>query len=275
MTEIGTQIGRFFFELPLWGIFPVTLGIILAAFEGGFLLGRYRCRRSNEEKDCPVGSMVAATLGLLAFMLTFTFGMAASHYTTRRHLVLDEANAIRSAYAMTQMLGEKSCTESRNLLREYVDIRLKGILSLEDLQVAIARSNAIQDRLWSVAMTGEAKGTGTISCWLYVQALNELMNMQAERINYGAHRKIPASIWVGLYGLAILGMAAMGYHAGLIGKRGFFAYLVLLIAFSLVIVLIYDIDRPRQSLFTVSQQTIIDLQQRMTDPAGALMPKTD
>ncbi len=263
------------YGLPLWMAFLVTAGILFIAFEGGFLLGRHRCRRSNKEKDSLVGPMVGATLGLLAFMLTFTFGLAADHFSTRRHLVLDEANAIRSTCAMAAMLSEGSCTESRKLLSEYVEIRLKEIMTRAELQSMISRGNEIQDQLWSVAMTGEVQGGGTSSSWLYVRSLSDMINLQAKRISYGTHGKIPPSIWIVLYWLATQGMAAMGYHAGLVGIRGFFVYPVLILTFSLVLVLIYDLDRPKQRLFKVSQQAMIDLRQRMIEPTATADPRTD
>jgi len=265
MTSASKSIELFFYDFPLWGILLITLGILFAAFEGGFVLGRHRYNRSSKEKDSPIGPMIAATLGLLAFMLTFTFGIAGSHFNTRRYLVLDEANAIRSTYEMTEMLTEVSGTQSRKLLRDYVDIRLKDIRSFNELKDVISQSNAIQDQLWSIAMSGEVKGTGTSSAWLYVQSLSDMINMQAKRISYGTHGRIPTSIWVVLYWLAILGMAAMGYHAGLVGMRGFFVYMVLILTFSMVIVLIYDLDRPKQQLFKVSQQAMINLQQRINE----------
>ncbi len=219
--------------------------------------------------------MVGATLGLLAFILAFTFGVAADHFSTRRHLVLDEANAIRSTYAMTAMLAKGSCAESRELLREYVDIRVKEILTRAELQSMISRGNEIHDQLWSMAMTGEVQGTGTSSSWLYVQSLSDMINLQAKRVSYGTHGKIPASIWIVLYWLAIQGMAAMGYHAGLVGIRGFFVYPILILTFSLVLVLIYDLDRPKQRLFKVSQQAMIDLRQRMVEPAAVTNPRIE
>ena len=266
MAEITKNMGQFFLEIPFWGIFLFTLGILFIAFEGGFLIGRRRYNRVNTEKDSLVGPMVGAMLGLLAFMLTFTFGASASHFNTRRHLVLDEANAIRSTYGMAQMLGEVPCDQSRKLLREYVDIRLIDFKLPKEVMVAVSRSNEIQDQLWSTAMTGEVSSTGTPSAWLYVQSLSDMINLQAKRINYGEHRKVSAAIWIALYGLALLGMSAMGYHAGLVGIRGFFVYPALILAFSIVMVLIYDLDRPKQSLFKVNLQAMIDLQQRIADP---------
>jgi hypothetical protein len=267
MTEISKNIVQIFQNFPIWGIFLITLGIIFAAFEVGFLLGRYRYNRLNKEKDSLVGPMVGVMLGLLAFMLSFTFGVAASHFDARRQLVLEEANTIRSTYAMTDMLAEVPRTESQKLLREYVDLRLKKYLSQDEIDVALSRSHEIHDQLWSMAMTGETKSTGTSSSWLYVQSLSDMINMQAKRLIAGTHGRIQTSIWVMLYCLAILGMAAMGYHAGLVGIRGFFVYPVLILMFSLVVVFIYDLDRPKQSLFKVSQQPIIELQQRMNEIA--------
>ena len=265
MTEAGRNMEQLFSGLPLCVVLVVTVGVLSGGFEGGFLLGRHRYRRLNKERDSLVGPMVAATLGLLAFMLAFTFGVAADHFNIRRHLVLDEANAIRATYGMAEMLAEVPRVESRKLLREYVDNRLNKIQTREELRLMVSRGEKIQKQLWSIAMAGEAQSTGTASSWLYVQSLSDMVNMQAKRISYGAYGRIPPSIWVVLYWLAILGMAAMGYHAGLVGIRGFFAYPVLILTFSLVMVLIYDLDRPKQRVFKVSQQAMIDLQQTLAE----------
>ena len=74
--------------LPIWGVFLATVAVVLLAVEGGFRLGQYRRRRSEQEDRPPVGEMVAATLALLAFMLAFTFGLAASRFDVRRGLYL-------------------------------------------------------------------------------------------------------------------------------------------------------------------------------------------
>jgi len=149
---------------------------------------------------------------------------------------------------------------------------LQPIQSPEELEAVIHRANEIQDQLWSIAMAGEDGNTGTSSAWLYVQSLSDMIGIQAKRISQGAHTKIQTPIWVVLYWLAVLGMAATGYRAGLAGMHGFFAYMVLILTFSMVIALIYDLDRPVQRLFKVSQQSLIDLQERMVEPAPIARP---
>lgn len=261
---------QWFSTFPVLGMCLITVGIIFCTFEAGFFLGKNRYQRSIKEKDSLVGPMVASILGLLAFMLSFTFGVAASHFDTRRHLVLDEANAIRSTYAMTGLLGDDQRDEARKLLREYVDIRVKAVQFWPTLKVQKAmleRSSAIQDQLWSMALAGQLKNSGANASSLYLQSLDDMINMQAKRITAVARSRIPATIWVVLYALVIFGMAAMGYHAGLVGIRGFFVYQALILTFSFVLVLIYDLDRPKQGLFKVSQQAMIELQQKMANPS--------
>ena len=45
-------------------------------------------------------------LGLLALLLGFTFSMAVDRFDARRAVVLEEANAIGTAYLRTQVLDE-------------------------------------------------------------------------------------------------------------------------------------------------------------------------
>ncbi len=64
------------------------------------------------------GSVIAVSLGLLAFMLAFTFGIAANRFDTRKQLVLDEINAIGTTYLRANTLPEPPRTKIRKLLRD-------------------------------------------------------------------------------------------------------------------------------------------------------------
>ena len=70
--------------IPVWGVLIITLAFVFVVVEVGFRLGAAKRRRTEDVKEAAVGSMVGATLGLLAFMLAFTFGMAATRYDARR-----------------------------------------------------------------------------------------------------------------------------------------------------------------------------------------------
>lgn len=136
--------------LPLSGLFLAILLIVLLSVECGYRLGKYRRSRSEEEKQAPVGTMVGATLGLLAFILAFTFGLAAARFDTRRQVLLDEANAIGTTYLRAGILPERR-EEIRGLLREYVDTRLAAVRS-GNIAEGIRRSEEIQQEVWAQAV---------------------------------------------------------------------------------------------------------------------------
>ena len=81
-----------------------------------------------------VGAVVGATLGLLAFLLAFTFGMAADRFENRRHALVDETNAIETGYLRAELLIEPHRSEVRKILREYVEERLQWA-GVEKVQV--------------------------------------------------------------------------------------------------------------------------------------------
>ena len=250
--------------LPLWGLFLTIVVFVLAAIEGGYRLGGYRHRYAGREKEAPVGAMVGATLGLLAFMLAFTFGMAASRFDTRKQLVLDEANAIGTTYLRAAMLPERG-DEIRALLRSYVEARLEAVRSGRVAE-EILRSEDIQNQLWSAATAIGLEHADSIVVGLFVTSLNEVIDLHAKRVTAGLRNRIPGAIWAALLTMALLSLAAMGYHAGLVGTSRSITIIVVAVSFSAVIALIADLDRPSEGSLIVSQQALIDVRQSMNPP---------
>jgi hypothetical protein len=253
-----------FDALPLWGFFLAILLLVLLSVEGGYRLGKYRRSRSEQEQEAPVGAMVGATLGLLAFILAFTFGLAAARYDTRRQVLLDEANAIGTTYLRAGMLPDRR-EEIRALLRDYVDTRLEAVLSGK-IAEGIRRSENLQDQLWAHAVAVGATNPTSIVVGLFVQSLNEVIDLHAKRVTAGLRNRIPAAIWVALFAVAVLSLGAMGYHAGLAGTSRSLAVLAVAFTFSAVIGLIADLDRPQEGVLKVSQQALMDLRQSMQVP---------
>lgn len=72
-------------------------------------------------------------------------------------------------------------------------------------------------------------------------------------------------IWVTLYLMAVLAMIIMGYQAGLIDRRSPVATITLAVAFSAVIILISDLDRPVMSFFDINRQLLIELNDDMQE----------
>jgi len=259
------QASGVFDALPLWALYAITAAIVLLSSEAGWRFGNYRRQRPQHEKQAPIGAVVGAMLGLLAFLLAFTFGMAATRYDTRKELVLQEANAIGTTYLRAEMLPEPQRSEIRDLLREYAALRVGGVTSLMTPEV-MAKSAALHDRLWASAVSATEKDPNSILGGLFVQSLNEMIDLDATRVTAGRNQ-IPYSIWMMLYMVTILTMAAMGYQFGLTGERSWPITLFLVLALSAVMVLIADLDRPQAGFLQVSQQAMIDLVDKIGAPA--------
>ena len=75
--------------------------------------------------------------------------------------------------------------------------------------------------------------------------------------------RIPLTIWITLYLMAVLAMIILGYQAGLTGRRSPVATITLALAFSAVIILISDLDRPVMSFFEINNQLLLDLNEYM------------
>ena len=175
--------------------------------------------------------MVGSILGLLAFLLAFTFSLAAARFDTRRQTVLEEANAIGTTFLPARLLPEPQKTEAARLLREYVDVRLRATRD-DSLQEAITSSEQLHELLWAQAAAAAEKSPTPIT-GLFIQSLNEMIDLHAKRLMVGLRSRIPFSIWIGLFAvLALLGMAAVGYQSGLSATRRSPAMLGLVLAFA-------------------------------------------
>jgi hypothetical protein len=246
--------------IPLWALLIGIMLVVLLSVEGGYRAGRFQGRRAHE-METPVGEMVASTLGLLAFILAFTFGLAASRFDVKRQLLVDEANAVGTTYLRAEMLPEGR-DEIRALLREYVDVRIKAIQP-DKLEEGIRRSEELQKRLWELTVPIAMKNPNSIIVGLFVQALNDVIDLHTKRLTAAVRNRIPFAIWAALYGISVFSFAAMGYHSGLTGTTRSFVIIAVAFTFSVVIVLIADLDRSQEGTLRVSHQALVDLQRSM------------
>lgn len=250
--------------LPLWLIFLVTAAIVLLAVEVGWRLGNYRRQRAGTGKDAPIGAVVGAIFALLSFLLAFTFGMAATRYDARKQLVLQEANAIGTTFLRAELLPEPQRSDVRNTLRDYAVMRAKGVTWIMTADT-MAKSGALHDRLWADAVSAGSQSPNSIVVGLFIQSLNETIDLDATRVTAGRNR-IPDPIWFSLYAVTILSMTALGYYFGLTGTRSWPETILLVFVFTAVILLIADLDRPQGGIIQVSQQAMLDLIDKMGAP---------
>lgn len=246
--------------LPIWSVLLLTILLLYLGFWAGLRLGKYaQIHWADQSTD--LGLITGASLSFLALLLAFIINYSMGVFTDRRQLVISEANAIGTAYLRAGILPDPARTESRQLLREYVSMRLEGVQKGK-ARAAIARSEEIQDRLWSQAEElGRDNPTPTMS--LYLSALNDVIDVHAERLSAEINFRLPLPFLLGLVGVSFLTIVLVGitdsYHEG----RNRIALVVLVVILSLAFLTIIELDRSNTSLIQVSQQPLVDLQQKL------------
>jgi hypothetical protein len=252
-------------DVPLPVVFLLTLAAVLLAVEAGFRLGRFRLRHADSEREAPVGTMVAATLGLFGFLLAFTFNMAASRFDAKRQVIVEEANAIGTAYLRADLVEEPHRGRIKELLREYVDVRIGAARSAAAALEGKRRSEELHQALWAETRAAAAAHP-PVPATLFVQPVNEVIDLHGKRVAIALHSRIPGTIWLALYAIGMLAMSAMGYHAGLSVNRRSMAAILVAVTFSAVLWLIANLDRSQEGTLTVSQQAMTELRASMEDP---------
>lgn len=250
--------------IPLLALFLGAVAAFWGAIEVGYRIGRWRHGYRADEKDQPVGAMVASILALLALVLGFTFSLAAQRFDSRREAALDEANAIETVYLRSKLLPEPERSEASRLVQQYVEQRLAGAGSevQADLDTAIARSEELHRQLWDSAETVAARRDSEMTS-LFVESLNELIEMHYRRLHVSIRGRIPLVIWIVLVGMSGIAFVGVGYQCGLSATRRSPVMPVFVLAFAVVLYLIADLDRPQEGLLKVSQQAVLDVQRVM------------
>lgn len=186
-----------------------------------------------------------------------------SRYDERKQLVLSEANVIGTVYLRVDLLPQADRTEIQSILYDYVTLRIDGLKrgKLQQIQQGIDRSKELQVELWSRAVAIAVQNPTPVSA-LFLQSVNELIDLHQRRVTVGLHDRMPTIFWGALYSLTVLAMLVGGYDAGLIGRRRSITTLIAVaLAFSVVLLLIVALDRPLHQFSIVSQAALLDLQQ--------------
>jgi hypothetical protein len=217
----------------------------------------------DPEPSLPVRTIVASVLSLLAFILGITFSLASSHFDARGEAVTDEAIAIGSAYHRAELLAEPDRTTLRNLLREYVDLRLEAA-QLTNSDDASARLRQLQKHLWDEAVIIEKQDGGTRVSML--QPLTDIIDVHAERVLAVFRARIPDIVWFFLYGIMVVALIGAGYQSGISGGSRSISGLVYSLVFAGVIVLIAGADNPRPDQLRSSHQALTEQRARLTSP---------
>ena len=251
----------FLFGQRAWLVTLVLFAACFGAAELGFCLGRRRSGAGESPKKEHVSAVQTAVAAILGLLLAFTVSMAVSRFEDRKHAVVDEANAIGTAYLRASLLPDPLRSQATGAFAKYVDTRLQ-LARAEWFTAAGAGQRAeqiqLQRQLWSIGVAAGELDQRAVTYGLYIAAINEMID-SAGRRDAGLRNHLPESVLYVIFAVSLITVGILGYASGLGGQRSLVAVVVISVVLAAVVFLILDFDRPYRGVIQVGQQSMLEL----------------
>jgi len=242
---------------PLWLIGILLFGLLMLSVRVGVWLrsrGKHADNRTDDE-----GYLLSAALALLGLLIAFTFSLALNRYDSRRDFVVQEANAIGTAWLRAGLVEGKAGQSLQQGIARYADVRLKLPTSRRETETARidALSGRLQTQLWQEMKTDIATLPAPIATTL-ITAMNEMFDIASAR-KAERQARIPVDVLTVLILCTAMSAAIIGYVLGSTGKSHRTVTIILFALLTLALLMILDLDRPWHGAITVSQQPMVDM----------------
>jgi hypothetical protein len=229
------------------------VGLLVAGIEFG---RRIRLRSSEEKFSSGLGVIDSAVFGLMALLLGFSFAGAVSRFDVRRDLIVQETNAIGTAWLRIDLLPEAAQPQIRDDFRAYLDARLAYYRDLSDdrakAAVSLALSEKLQNKIWTESVAAAEQTSSNAVMTLVLGSLNEMIDITTTRL-VALQNHPPIPIYVTLVLLALASAVVAGFEMGDTGKRSWLHTLVFAAALALTIYTMIDLEFPRFGVIRVDR----------------------
>jgi hypothetical protein len=182
-------------------------------------------------------------------------------------LIVEEANAIGTAYLRVDLAPPAAQPALRDLFRRYLDTRLdvyRSVPDMEAVRAALGRAERLQEEIWSGSVAA-CRDAGAQPCIiLLLPALNAMIDITTTR-TAAARMHPPAVIFWLLCGLG-LGCALLAGYSMATGTRRKWPHMIAFAAvMALTVYVIMDLEFPRLGLIRVDafDQVLVDLRTGM------------
>jgi hypothetical protein len=248
----------------------IYLGIyitLLVACEIGRRTGRKLAAERGVQAFEGLGAVDGAAFAMLTLLIAFSFSAAATRFEARRHLIVEETNAIGTAYLRLDLLPAAAQPKLRQEFGTYVDARLAvydRINQTAEPESTAARVAWLQSQIWSDAVAACAAPTPSQVTMLVLPALNAMIDITTTRaVAHKAHT--PTIILVLLYVLALISSVLAGNALAQNKGRSLIHMFAFVTIVSIALFVVLDYELPRAGLIRIDpvDQILKDLRKTM------------
>ncbi len=254
------------YSIGLVACLALPFGMYAFAVQG-HRIGRRKLLSNPEAKEFSTSTVDAAVLSLLGLLTAFTFSSAYSRYETRRQLIVDEANAIGTAYLRVGLLPAGVQPEMRELFREYVGTRTEMWEALPDREAALqvySRTADLQQQIWTAAIDATDGETAGDARKLLIPALNEMIDITTTRL-IAVQSHPPTIVFALLFTISLVAAWLVGFGMSNTPHPSYWHIAGFACLAALAFYVIIDIEYPRRGIVTLDQphELFTELQQSM------------
>lgn len=238
----------------------------LVLMEVGRRIRLLQLARDRENAGAGVGVVEGALFALLGLLIAFTFSGAASRFDDRRHLVIEEANDIGTAWLRLDLLPPEAQPALRDLFRQYLDSRLATYrhgVNRATAQAELARTQQLQNEIWKQAVAASHEA-GSPAAMLLLPALNAMIDITTTR-TMATQIHPPPIVFAMLVALTLAGALFSGYGMAENQRRSWIHIVGFAAIMTLTVYVILDIEYPRVGLIRVDavDQVLVELRKGM------------
>lgn len=241
---------------------------ILLLLELGRRFGDQRLKRDPEGARAGTGVIEGAVFALVGLLIAFTFSGAASRFDQRRDLIVQETNAIGTAYLRLDLLPPDARASLQADFRRYVDARLDAYRKLPDIRAALAgldQAAALQNKIWALAViAGQRPDAAPDAIKLLLPSLNDMIDITTTR-TLASRLHPPLAIYAMLVLLALASALLAGYSMAGARSRNWLHMVTFAAVMALAVYIIIDLEFPRLGLIRVDafDQALVELRGTM------------
>jgi hypothetical protein len=217
------------------------------SIETGYRVGKRRLKKYPESKTEGSGAVESSIFAILGLILAFTFTGTLSRYEHRVKLVLQEANAIGTAYLRLDLLPKDAQDKLRPLYREYVQSRINVFEYYKNRQLSnsyFRQGLKLQGQIWEIANASVLidKNPGIMT--LVLSSTNDMIDIANERLQ-ATRTHPPIIVYILLFALSLASAFLVGQDMSVNEKRPLFYMVIFCVTISGITYIILDLENPR------------------------------
>ncbi|WP_367648507.1 hypothetical protein [Achromobacter animicus] len=243
------------------------------ALFGAIALGKRLGRKLEENGGAGVAAIEASVFALLGLLVAFTFSGAAQRMSDRRDLLIQEVNAIGTAWLRVDLLPPAAQPALRAQFRHYVDQRIlyeRHVADLDARTGIAAKASALQMDIWRASVRAARDDVAPPLAASYVQAVNDMFDAATALVAaQKVHPPMAAYVFLGFLALICAGLVGVKLAAT---QRGTLLHeLIYALVMTAALYIIIDFEFPRIGTIRIDQSDALLVSQRqaMVDPPSS------